>query len=675
MASATNSPVAAGGRRSGGSTPRSSQLGARDSPASSTAASRSASVSEEPGFRLDDHPRSPPQMATAAAVAAHAGKPPRPTIGSARQSSSGSLESNSATAVATAAAAAVAAAAVAGHQDPGRTMREQATRPACFDYQLLQYFELVHPCNAHSLATLPIPGLPNTAVFAASRGSLQCIAAELAAPSPVASGADADRCPEWTVRDLTPNTDFADHELIAVHTTLARPDRRPVVVVAFAKPPRPGQQLRCFLGFHGGSAAAGSLGALMADAQTLPLAYAPLAITSAIVRDDADVPRTVVLVSGGIAGVRGYVLDMADGKMIEVDLSLVLPELCNLPSPPLHIDVVYYCGQRIVAVGCQNGFVRVTVNATGNLLVPESAFSALAPLSPASSSGPAAESGSGSSPSLAAQSPSMGTQTPPDILEIPPPLSSADVYAAFARDPQVRMLSRFLDGPVTSLALFTPANRRGIEHLPPRMNCDLPPPPFTRPGTEWAMDLRQTIPLAPSEDPAALGPLHLVVGGSVGHANVYEDILGSGLERVATLPSCWNGDSVLCVAAFDLDYDGENEIALGTFGGDLIVFKDEGSCYQPVLQTRLANPVYSILWEDITGDGSAEIVVSTMYGVHILQADLGWAASRVLIGIQLLKEIRALESTLDKERKKRGELIAALGEKVEAGGATVPTAE
>ena len=64
---------------------------------------------------------------------------------------------------------------------------------------------------------------------------------------------------------------------------------------------------------------------------------------------------------------------------------------------------------------------------------------------------------------------------------------------------------------------------------------------------------------------------HLAVGGAAGFALVFEDVVHKGLENPRLLVE--DCDAVLCMAAGDFNFDGTDELLIGTFGGKILVFR------------------------------------------------------------------------------------------------------
>lgn len=67
--------------------------------------------------------------------------------------------------------------------------------------------------------------------------------------------------------------------------------------------------------------------------------------------------------------------------------------------------------------------------------------------------------------------------------------------------------------------------------------------------------------------------LHLIVTCAIEQAIVYRSIQTDGLSTSRTLPLSGNFDSVLCSHVMDVDWDGEKEILIGTYGRQVLIYK------------------------------------------------------------------------------------------------------
>lgn len=80
----------------------------------------------------------------------------------------------------------------------------------------------------------------------------------------------------------------------------------------------------------------------------------------------------------------------------------------------------------------------------------------------------------------------------------------------------------------------------------------------------------------------------------------------------------FNVTSCTCIA--DIDLDGTNEILIGKYGEELLAYKyNEIDGWQIEGIKSLPNPVYALLYEDVSGDGIKELIVLTLKGVLIIQ--------------------------------------------------------
>ncbi|KAI7852020.1 hypothetical protein BDC45DRAFT_194455 [Circinella umbellata] len=130
--------------------------------------------------------------------------------------------------------------------------------------------------------------------------------------------------------------------------------------------------------------------------------------------------------------------------------------------------------------------------------------------------------------------------------------------------------------------------------------------------------------------------LHLVVTCAIELAIVYKCIKKNGLEKSRVLPQSGNYDSVLCSHVMDVDWDGENEILIGTYGRQVLIYKQVAGTqdYNILWRRQFSYPIYRISHLDLNRDGLDELIVTTMYGVHILQPNMRKARERLLEVLQ-----------------------------------------
>ncbi|KAL0090786.1 hypothetical protein J3Q64DRAFT_1707039 [Phycomyces blakesleeanus] len=151
-------------------------------------------------------------------------------------------------------------------------------------------------------------------------------------------------------------------------------------------------------------------------------------------------------------------------------------------------------------------------------------------------------------------------------------------------------------------------------------------------------------------------PLHLVVTCAIEQAMVYKSVQINGLSRSRVLPQSSLYDSVLCSHVMDVDWDGEQEILIGTYGRQVLIYKQlEGTEDYTVLWRRqFAYPIYRMSHLDLNIDGLDELIVITMYGVHIFQPNMKKARKRLLDVLMYVESSKRqkYELLLDWQRQK-----------------------
>ncbi|XP_074872815.1 KICSTOR complex protein kaptin isoform X2 [Carettochelys insculpta] len=129
---------------------------------------------------------------------------------------------------------------------------------------------------------------------------------------------------------------------------------------------------------------------------------------------------------------------------------------------------------------------------------------------------------------------------------------------------------------------------------------------------------------------------------------VYRNVLSCGLTDQLTLPASDRYDSVLCALVTDVDFDGEPEILLGTYGQELLCYKyrapgapsagaaEAEALAQPaggfylLWKRGFPSPLLSMEYTDLTCDGLCELAVVCLKGLHVLQHSLAQTAQCLL---------------------------------------------
>ncbi|XP_019713311.1 KICSTOR complex protein kaptin [Hippocampus comes] len=164
----------------------------------------------------------------------------------------------------------------------------------------------------------------------------------------------------------------------------------------------------------------------------------------------------------------------------------------------------------------------------------------------------------------------------------------------------------------------------------------------------------QTEPDLPSgEKSFGVEGYNLLVTSTIEMAVVYRNVHEGGLSHSLCLADSDQWDAVLCALVIDLDFDGQKEVLLGTYGQELLCYKfqhgaagEEGH-FELLWRRSFKSPLLSIIYLDLTGDGLRELAVLTLKGLYILQHSLTSTAELVLE--RLARRVAAL--TVDTEPK------------------------
>ncbi|XP_072032491.1 KICSTOR complex protein kaptin-like [Amphiura filiformis] len=303
--------------------------------------------------------------------------------------------------------------------------------------------------------------------------------------------------------------------------------------------------------------------------------------------------ETVFLLCGSDKRVHLYKeeKEIAITRFMEHPAEIEFPEFNTLPSIPLWIDIKYIGNhERITAVGCQNGSLRIAVVS----------------------------------------------------------LKSHEVTQKW----ELRH-----DGPITCLKLF-------------KSETDLRVPPFSKLQQFYGDHGDKE--MTPCQD-----TYHLLVTSALEVAVVYRNASMAGFENQEVLPESDLYDCALCGCIADVDWDGQNEILIGTYGQEVLAYKyhsdttkqttvssspvnandksspDLSTDDKPTTDTHgeyrlhwkrgFSQPIVAMQYVDITGDGLCELVVVTTRGVHILQHCLTDAVTRCLESLTTMTTPKVVE--------------------------------
>ena len=92
-------------------------------------------------------------------------------------------------------------------------------------------------------------------------------------------------------------------------------------------------------------------------------------------------------------------------------------------------------------------------------------------------------------------------------------------------------------------------------------------------------------------------------------------------------------DCVTCSAIADVSRDGKNDIVIGTYGREVMVYEfkvpdlaavhDYDPCYpttiEPMWSRKFSFPIVNVTFLDLNGDGLEELAVISNKGLHVMQ--------------------------------------------------------
>ncbi|KAI9307950.1 hypothetical protein BJ944DRAFT_261134 [Cunninghamella echinulata] len=158
------------------------------------------------------------------------------------------------------------------------------------------------------------------------------------------------------------------------------------------------------------------------------------------------------------------------------------------------------------------------------------------------------------------------------------------------------------------------------------------------------------------------GEICLLVTSAIEQASVYRSIQTVGFSQNRILPQSTLYDSVLCSHAMDVDWDGEREIMIGTYGRQVLIYKQVAGTqdYNVLWRRQFAYPIYRMTHFDLNCDGLDELLVTTMYGVHVFQPNMWKAKARLLQVLQFMQSSKRQKLDLLLEWKKQKEMEKAI---------------
>ncbi|XP_053595945.1 KICSTOR complex protein kaptin isoform X2 [Microplitis demolitor] len=256
---------------------------------------------------------------------------------------------------------------------------------------------------------------------------------------------------------------------------------------------------------------------------TVELTYTPYLLYHTIIQDEEIGQEVVWLISGSDNQLHMIREDKLNHGYTEFPLDKYFPELVNLQTIVLWINVYYYNNnkRRLTAVSCECGLVKVTL---------------------------------------------VDVENKKKLKE---------------------WILRY-DRPVSRIQIFSQRNNLSSQI-------------FTK------------------DDVNTQPNLNILIVNALDPSIVFTDILRYGMKKEVVLQTGDNTDCILSSCVADINMDGNNEILLGTYSHEILIYIYDKSKWILMDKKKFDSPVHSMCYLDLTGDGLKELVVLTQRGVYFLQ--------------------------------------------------------
>ncbi|KAK7072616.1 hypothetical protein SK128_002576 [Halocaridina rubra] len=144
------------------------------------------------------------------------------------------------------------------------------------------------------------------------------------------------------------------------------------------------------------------------------------------------------------------------------------------------------------------------------------------------------------------------------------------------------------------------------------------------------------------------------------YKNVFDECTGCLLDDTDA------NDVVTCCIVCDIDHDGQNEVLIGTYGQVILIFKQaESGQWDSHHTVTVPDPVLSMIHCDVMGDGTLQLIVMTISGIHIFQHDPWEMASLLLNRLENLLDPKTANSDIEGEQLNGREIAKVEMEKEE----------
>lgn len=325
--------------------------------------------------------------------------------------------------------------------------------------------------------------------------------------------------------------------------------------------------------------------------------------------------------SGGGGGMSVAPSLVAQYQVREARIENIFPELTELPSSALSIDIINERDCNAVAVGCQNGYISLSVQSKE--LLPQQQQQQQ------QQNNKATYNRLLSSPISAVR---FFTVTNSPAQSSHPLITALNRHARQTLDEEAPRSANMLDAQLHSLNLLVAESVGRV-----MMYRDV-----IHNGLDDAVALFNFTESGDDEDGE---------GGGGG------EFSGSILQ-----------DSVLCLHVADINADGINEILVGTYSCKIFVYELERGnepngpppledhdriswYYQLSNCIKCPSPVHAIDALDINNDGVNEVIASTMYALQVIQPNLSMINQKLVSRMDTLSEILSLTEQIEEEEE------------------------
>lgn len=116
--------------------------------------------------------------------------------------------------------------------------------------------------------------------------------------------------------------------------------------------------------------------------------------------------------------------------------------------------------------------------------------------------------------------------------------------------------------------------------------------------------------------------VQILAVASLSLSQVFYNVVKDGLSNNSVLPGSDEFDVATCCTLADFDFDGRQEILIGTYGEQLLAYKEmKDQTWVLIWQKSFNNPIHQLFYTDLTGDGIKDLFLVTLRAVIILQHD------------------------------------------------------